>query len=119
MTLPDERFSAWVETIELQPTSSRRYNALRAAVEVGGAQLQRGPALLLAGYAVGVLHRDAFDAVITAVAEHDPSFSPAPSDLEPRLVAAAILARAFERLDESCAVAAGAVLSAEFAGLEF
>ena len=74
---------------------------------------------MVAEYAVGVFSREAYDAVLAAVAEHDASFSPAAADLEPRLVASAVLARALERLDDTAAVAAGAVLSAEFAGREF
>lgn len=119
MTMLEQQFPRWVETIELQPTSSRRFGALRAAVESAGTKLQPHTAFVFAEYAVGVFSREAFDTVLSAVAEHDPSFAPAPGDLEPRLVAAAILARALERLDDTAAVAAGSVLSAEFAGFEF
>ncbi|HLW95559.1 MAG TPA: hypothetical protein VKS25_09295 [Solirubrobacteraceae bacterium] len=119
MTLLDQEFVRWVETIELQPTSSRRFGALRAAVESVGATLEPRAAFVLTEYAVGVFSREAYDSVISAVAEHDASFAPAAADLEPRLVASAALARALERLDNTTAVAAGAVLSAEFAGRGF
>jgi hypothetical protein len=119
MTLLDELFPRWVETIELAPTSSRRFEALRSAVDAVAARVQPHRAFVLTEYAVGVFSREAFDVVMAAVAARDPSFAPAPADLEPRLVAAAILARTMERHDDSTAVAAGAVLSAEFAGLEF
>jgi GTPase-associated system-like protein len=119
MSVLDQQFPRWVETIELQPTSSRRFGALRAAAESVGAELEPRAAFMLAEYAAGVFSRDAYDSVLAAVAEHDASFAPAAADLEPRLVASAVLARALERLDDTAAVAAGAVLSAEFAGLEF
>jgi hypothetical protein len=119
MTLLDQQFARWVETIELAPTSSRRFEALLGAVDTVGATVQPRRAFALAEYAAGVFSREAFDLVLAAVAVHDPSFAPAAADLEPRLVAAAILARALERHDDATAVAAGAVLSAEFAGLEF
>jgi hypothetical protein len=119
MTLLDQQFPRWVETIELTPTSSRRFDALRAAVDAVGAKIQPRRTFVLAEYAVGVFSREAFDLVVAAVAAHDPSFAPAPTDLEPALVAAAILARTLERHDDAAAVAAGAILSAEFAALEF
>ena len=119
MTVLDHQFARWLETIELEPTSSRRSGALRAAAESVGSSLGPRPAFMIAEYAVGVFSREAYDAVVVAVAEHDASFAPAAADLEPRLVACGILARALERLDDSAAVAAGAVLSAEFAGLPF
>jgi hypothetical protein len=119
VTMLDQQFPRWVETIELQPTSSRRFGALRAAVESVGSTLEPRAAFVLAEYAVGVFSRDAFDTVLWAVAEHDASFAPAAADLEPRLVASAVLARALERLDGTAAVASGAILSAEFAGLDF
>ena len=117
MTLVDERFPRWMAAIELEPTSSRRLNALRAAVESVGSGLEPHAAFALVEYAVGLSHGDGFDTVATAVADNDGSFSAVAADLEPRLVASAALARALERLDDSAAVVAGALLSAQFAGL--
>jgi hypothetical protein len=117
MTLVDERFPGWMAAIELEPTSSRRFGALRSAVESVGSGLQPHAAFALVEYAVGLSHGDGFETIATAVAANDASFAGAAADLEPRLVASAALARALERLDDSAAVIAGALLSAEFAGL--
>ena len=117
MTLVDARFPRWMAAIELEPTTSRRLGALRAAAESVGSGLDPHAAFALVEYAVGLSHGDAFDTVATAVAANDGSFTAAASDLEPRLVASAALARALERLDDSAAIVAGALLSAQFAGL--
>jgi len=119
MTLVDDRFPRWVETIELEPTSGRRFAALRAAAESVGSGLRPRSALALVEYAAGLASPAAFDAVQSAVATNDGSFAAAAADLEPRLVASVALARALERLDQSAALVAGAVLSAEFVGLRF
>jgi hypothetical protein len=68
-------------------------------------------------YAVGFNSDVAFDLVATAVSENDRTFTAAAADLEPRLVASAALARVLEGTELPAAVAAGALLSAEFSGL--
>jgi hypothetical protein len=117
MTLVDERFPRWMAAIELEPTTSRRSSALRAAAESIGSSLDPHTAFALVEYAVGLSHGDVFDTVADAVAANDGSFTAAAADLEPRLVASAALACALERLDDAAAVVAGALLSAQFAGL--
>ena len=118
MTVLDERFTRWFESVELEP-ASKRFGALREASEAVGARLQLGAALDLVAYAAGRSSASAFDAVRAAVSETDRTFSAAAGDLEPRLVAAAAVARVLESDDDTAAVVAGAVLSAEFAGLQF
>jgi hypothetical protein len=116
MTVLVERFPRWVESVELLPASAR-FAALREAAEAIGGRLDRGAVLDMVTYAVGRESAAAFAAVRSAVSALDPSFNPSASDLEPHLVASAAVARALENDDLTTAVVAGAVLSAEFAGL--
>jgi GTPase-associated system helical domain len=116
MTLTDERFPAWFENVELEPASFR-LSALREASETLAERLPARHAIDLVTYAMGRRSVQAFQVVVTAVSAHDRSFAPAADDLEPRLVAAAAVARVLERAGEDAAAAAGAVLSGEFAGL--
>lgn len=111
-----ERFSRWVESVELLPASSR-YDALREAAEAIGAGLDGAAAVDLVTYAVGAENEMAFATVTAAVAARDPSFSARASDLEPHLVASAALARALEDDTLTAAIVAGAVRCAEFVGL--
>lgn len=117
MTVLDERFPRWMETIELEPTPGRRFAALREAADAVGSTVDPRTAFGLVEYAVGLGSDVAFHVVVTAVSEHDRTFSAAATDLEPRLVASAALARMLEGSGLPSAVAAGALLSAEFAGL--
>ncbi len=116
MTVLVERFPRWVESVELLPASAR-FAALREAAEAIGGRLDRTAVLDLVTYAVGGESDTAFAAVRAAVSALDPSFDPSASDLEPHLVASAAVARALENDDLTAAAVAGAVLSAEFAGL--
>ena len=116
MTVLDDRFPRWFESVELEP-ASERYAALCEAAEAVGRSLDLAAALNLVTYAVGRDSAPAFEAVHAAVSAHDRTFAAAAGDLEPRLVAAAALARVLENNDRAVAVVAGAVLSAEFAGL--
>ncbi len=111
-----ERFPEWAENVELL-SGGERLRALRSAAESLGADLAPPSVLELAEYAVGHPSGASFAMVAEAVAGADPSFAAAAADLEPRLVAAAALARALENDDDTAAIVAGAVLSAEFAGL--
>lgn len=116
MSVLDERFPRWVESVELGPTSER-FTALRAAAESLGRDLTPGAAFDLVAYAVGRSSTSAFETVQAAVSGNDPTFAGAAADLEPHLVATAALARVLEGDGDAAAVVAGAVLSAEFAGL--
>jgi hypothetical protein len=116
MTVLAERFPDWVESVELLPGSDR-VSALRGAAETLGAGLRPRAVLDLVAYAVGRDSPAAFMSVSAAVSASDPSFAAAAADLEPRLVASAAVARALENDDDTAAIVAGAVLSAEFAGL--
>jgi hypothetical protein len=116
MSVLDERFPRWVESVELGP-SSERFTALRAAAESVGRDLTLGAAFDLVAYAVGRNNTSAFETVQAAVSGNDPTFAGVAADLEPHLVATAALARVLEGDDDKAAVVAGAVLSAEFAGL--
>jgi hypothetical protein len=116
MAVLAERFPDWVESVELLPGSDR-LSALRAAAETLGAGLRPSGVLELVAYAVGRDSASAFESVSNAVTASDPSFAGAAADLEPRLVASAAVARALESDDDTAAIVAGAVLSAEFAGL--
>ena len=116
MTVLVERFPRWVESVELLPESAR-FAAMRQAAEGVGGTLERSAALDLVSYAVGRDGGFIFEALCAAVSVYDPTFSAAPSDLEPHLVASAAVARALENDDATTAIAATAVLSAEFAGL--
>jgi hypothetical protein len=116
MAVLAERFPDWVESVELLPGSDR-LSALRAAAETLGAGLRPSAVLELVAYAVGRDSASAFESVSDAVTASDPSFAGAAADLEPRLVASAAVARALESDDDTAAIVAGAVLSAEFAGL--
>ena len=116
MAVLAERFPDWVESVELLPGSDR-VSALRAAAETLGAGLRPAAVLELVAYAAGRDGARAFESVSDAVSASDPSFAAAAADLEPRLVASAAVARALENDDDTAAIVAGAVLSAEFAGL--
>ena len=116
MTVVDDRFPRWFESIELEPESGR-FGVLRDAADAVGSRLELGAALDLVAYAVGRTSPSAFSAVHAAVSENDRMFAAAAGDLEPRLVATAALARVLENDDDRTAVVAGAVLSADFAGL--
>ncbi len=116
MTVLVDRFPGWVESVELLPASPR-FDALRQAAETIGGTLDADGALELVAYAVGRGSTATFQAVCLAVAANDPDFTASSSDLEPRLVASAAIARALENDDLTASVAAAAVLSAEFAGL--
>jgi hypothetical protein len=117
MSVLDERFHLWVEGIELGPASGRS-NAQRAAADALAAAQTPASAFELVAYAVGAGGADAaFAAVRRAVTESDPTFEAVAGDLEPRLVAAAALARLLESGGQAATLAAGALLSAEFAGL--
>jgi hypothetical protein len=116
MTVLAERFPRWVESVELLPASAR-FTALREAAESIGAGLEPAAVLDLVGYAVGGDGDASFARVRDAVSANDPSFAAAAADLEPHLVATAAVARALENDDDTAAIVAGAVLSAEFAGL--
>jgi hypothetical protein len=117
MTVLDERFPRWFETIELEYSRGRRFSALRAAAQSIGANLDRRALFALVEYAFGSTSDRAFAAVRAAVSRFDLSFEVAATDLEPRLVAAAALAVVLEGTDDAAALVAGAVRSAEFAGL--
>ena len=95
MSVLDERFPRWVESVELGPTSER-FTALRAAAESVGRDLTPGAAFELVAYAVGRSSTSAFETVQAAVSGNDPTFAGAAADLEPHLVASAALARALE-----------------------
>ncbi len=116
MSVLAERFPSWAESIELLP-ASQRFAALRGGAESIGSKLEPGAVLALVAYAVGAHGGTSFQLVREAVLAGDPSFAADPVDLEPHLVATAALARALERDDDTAAVVAGAILSAEFAGL--
>ncbi len=116
MTVLVERFPRWVESVELLPASAR-FTALSHAAEAIGSSLQPPEALAVATYAVGRESDAAFGAVCAAVSVNDPTFAAGPGDLEPRLVASGALARALEGENLVATIVAGAVLSAEFAGL--
>jgi hypothetical protein len=116
MTVLVERFPRWVESVELLPASAR-FAALRHAAEAIGSSLEPAVALEMVAYAVGRDGPGAFAAICAAVSVNDPSFSAGTSDLEPRLVASGALARALENDNLIASIVAGAVLSAEFAGL--
>jgi hypothetical protein len=111
-----DRFSRWVESVELVPASPR-YDALRGAAEAIGAGLDGAGAIDLVTYAVGGESEQAFATVTAAVAARDPSFSARAPDLEPHLVASAALARALEDDTLTAAIIAGAVRCAEFVRL--
>ena len=117
MTVLDERFAHWVQDVELE-SGSERFTALRQAAESLADGLTPAAAFDLAGYAVGHNSATAFEAVRAAVSQNDPRFAAAAVDLEPRLVASAALARTLEDHDDTAALVAEAVLSAEFAGLD-
>ena len=117
MTVLDERFAHWVQDVELE-SGSERFTALRHAAESLPGGLTPAAAFELVGYAVGRNSATAFESVRAAVSRSDPTFAAAATDLEPRMVAAAALARVLEEDDDdTAAVVAEAVLSAEFAGL--
>ena len=116
MTVLDDRFPHWFESVELEP-ASERYDALCEAAETVARSLGPAAALNLVTYAMGRDSAPAFEAVHAAVSAQDRTFAAAAGDLEPRLLAAAALARVLENNDRAAAVVAGAVLSAEFAGL--
>jgi hypothetical protein len=117
MTVLDERFAHWAQDVELE-SGSERFTALRQAAESLADGLTPAAAFDLAGYAVGHNSATAFEAVRAAVSQNDPRFAAAAVDLEPRLVASAALARTLEDHDDTAALVAEAVLSAEFAGLD-
>ncbi len=120
MTMLEHRFPRWVETIELQPTSSGAGSAPcgRPSSRWGPSSNLR-PAFVFAEYAVGVFSREAFD---TAGLGRLASTTRVSRPLRPissrAWSPAEVLARALEQLDDTAAVAAGSVLSTEFAGLE-
>jgi hypothetical protein len=116
MTVLVERFPGWVESVELLPASAR-FAALRQAAEGIGGTLEPAAALDLVTYAVGRDGGFIFEALCAAVSVYDPTFSAAPSDLEPHLVASAAVARALENDNLAASIVATAILSAEFAGL--
>jgi hypothetical protein len=116
MSVLEERFAHWVAGVELGP-ASERFTALREAAESVAKSLKLGNVLDVVAYAMGRESDSAFETVRDAVTENDPTFAAVAADLEPRLVASAALAGILEAEDTRAAVAAGAVLSAEFAGL--